>query len=67
MALAFVARQPREVEHPSLGIRGTKLPKWDPQLLGQQLLLIDMEPAMAMWPVPLGVQPRVYVEVLRAG
>jgi len=37
------------------------------QLLGKPFLLVAVQPAMAVWPVPLGVQSRVQVEVLAAG
>jgi hypothetical protein len=37
----------------------------NPQLFGEDLLLAPVEPAVAVWPVPFGVQSRVQVKYWR--
>jgi len=39
----------------------------NPQLFGEDFLLVPVEPAVAVWPISFGVQSRVQVEVLAAG
>ena len=66
-ALLLIAGQPGEVEHTAIGVGRMELRQRNSQLLGKPFLLVAVQPAMAVWPVPLGVQSRVQVEVLAAG
>ena len=66
-AFLLIAGQPGEVEHTALGVGRMELRQRNPQLFGEDLLLVPVEPAVAVWPVPFGVQSRVQVEVLAAG
>jgi hypothetical protein len=66
-AFLLIAGQPGQVEHAALGVGRMELCQRNPQLFGEDLLLVPVEPAVAVWPVPFGMQSRVQVEVLAAG